>query len=114
MLKQFEIDKLSSCMISNHLILGVELRSDWPNILNSVKVTNDDDLRWFLSYSIVHGRDLQSLFGSDSFDYQTLFVDGGGINKEFEDKLNHYGLIEAYKKESRPLITISFPEVSCN
>jgi len=50
------------------------------------KTTDKDDLHWFLAYSIVNGRDLQSLLEMGYFKCLSLFIDNENVSLQFKEK----------------------------
>lgn len=81
-----------------------------PDSLALAKVTDNDDVRWFVAYSILRGRDLQSLFRAGDYEYLTLFIYDENVNGDLKDKLNKYGLLNTSLTELPTTISISFPE----
>lgn len=138
MLTQNEISKLNKCLLNDHLILEVEMNVitkeglNLRNRLNSgdvltnselmalpyseslaqVKITDKDDLHWFTAYSIANGRDFQSLFETDKFEYLSLFIDNENVSLQFKEKLKTYGLQDNFQSNGATTITVSFPEKS--
>lgn len=137
MLSDTDISALNKCLLNVHILLEVEINiitkesSELRNRLNNgdaltnselmalpyseplaqIKITDSDDLHWFTAYAIANGRDLQSLFGTDDFDYLSLFIDAENVSLQFKEKLKCYGLLEAFQSSGATSLTISFP---CN
>ncbi|EPC0068421.1 hypothetical protein ACRWP7_003329 [Escherichia coli] len=111
MLLQDEVVVLGQCLeVDNHILVQIDTNNFVPDSLALAKVTDNDDVRWFVAYSILRGRDLQSLFRAGDYEYLTLFIDDENVNGDFKDKLKKYGLLNTFLTESPTTISISYPE----
>lgn len=136
MLTDKEISTLNHCLLDDHLLLEVEqnfvsrksadLRDNFNNgsALTSAellqlpyseslavkKITDKNDVQWLTAYAIANGRDLQSLFETNEFEYLTLFIDNENVSPQFKEWMIAYDLFDDFKSNSATSITVSFPE----
>lgn len=136
MLTGKEISALNNCLLDDHLLLEVELyvvieeSANLRDRLNSSdkltcseitalpyseslvvkKITEKNDMQWLTAYAIANGHDLQSLFGTNEFEYLTLFIDYENVTSQFKEWLIAYNLIDYFMSSNATGITISFPE----
>lgn len=77
--------------------------------LGEVKITEADDMQWLTAFAIAVGRDLQSIFETDSHAYYTLFIDSSFINEQVRALLDKYGLLRTFQTNPSASIALSFP-----
>lgn len=79
--------------------------------LGEVKITDADDMQWLTGFVIAVGRDLQSIFETDTHAYYTLFIDSKFINEQVRALLDKYGLLRTLQTNPSASIALSFPAI---